>query len=249
MFFDGVDVTDDAVAGSANVTYTPEEELVDGSYEVTVNVSDNAGNTATKSWSFRVVSWLVDPMDGEDEDALETVGVAVFDADGAEILVGRFASNPEPDAPPPLFMIEDGFFDVQVTEAGGATEIVLIFAGPEITAETTAYVWSELQGEWLECSDQDYSVANEWLWVKVRADTTPNITDLGGTPFAISGEPVPDDILTYYRGYSGDAGVVETTDLLKAANDWSNAVVPPDFTEPISTTQLLVLANEWAATE
>jgi len=55
------------------------------------------------------------------------------------------------------------------------------------------------------------------------------------------------DILAYYRGYSGDAEVVETTDLLKAANDWANAVVPPDFTECISTIQLLALANEWAA--
>ena len=60
-------------------------------------------------------------------------------------------------------------------------------------------------------------------------------------------EAPPADILAYYRGYSGDAEVVETTDLLKAANDWANAVVPPNFTEPISTTQLLTLANEWAA--
>jgi hypothetical protein len=57
------------------------------------------------------------------------------------------------------------------------------------------------------------------------------------------------DILAYYRAYSGDPTKVETADLLKAANDWANEVVPPGFTEPISTTQLLTLANEWAATE
>jgi len=63
----------------------------------------------------------------------------------------------------------------------------------------------------------------------------------------VEGEVV--DILDYYRAYSGNPNVVDTQDLLKAANDWAHDVVPPGFTEPISTTQLLALANEWAATE
>lgn len=62
-------------------------------------------------------------------------------------------------------------------------------------------------------------------------------------------EVLPPDILAYYRGLGEDPNVVETTDLLQAANDWANEVVPSGFTEPISTTQLLALANEWAATD
>jgi len=181
MFFNGVDVTDDAVADGDNVTYTPEEELIDGSYEVTVNVSDNAGNEATETWSFRVVSWLEGPESVTDQDsldALDTVGVAVSGATGIAggegdiIQVGRYASNPEPEAPPTFAMIEDGFFDVKVTGAEDATLIVIKFADDNITAESTAYVWDDLEGAWLECSDQGYNSVDEFLWVKVRDDTS-----------------------------------------------------------------------------
>ena len=54
------------------------------------------------------------------------------------------------------------------------------------------------------------------------------------------------DILAYYRAYSGEPSVVDTQDLLWAANDWANEVAPPGFNEPIITVQLLTLANEWA---
>jgi len=251
MFLNGEEV--DATATTSGVTYTPTEDLVDGSYDVTVNVSDNAGNEATEIWSFRIVSWLDgSPVTGSgpDLDELDTVGVAVSGAtpDTSEITVGRYASNPEPDAPPTFSLIENGFFDVQVTGADTATLIVIKFADPEITAETTAYVWGETEGAWLECSDQGYNSVDEYLWVKVRTDTIPSIAELGGTPFAISGEAAV-DILAYYRGLGEDPNVVETTDLLQAGNDWANEVVPSGFTEPISTTQLLTLANEWAATD
>ncbi len=200
MLVDGVDVTDDASSlTDSAVTYTPEDDLAEGTHDVTVSVSDNAGNEATESWPFRVVSWLeADSVTCDDElnelDALETVGVAVsITGDDASITVGRYASNPEPDADAPSNLIEDGFFDVQVTACpdGGllvATQIVIKFADANITAESTAYVFDDLQGMWLACSDQGYNPTDEFLWVKVRAaDTTPNISELGGTPFAISG--------------------------------------------------------------
>lgn len=53
------------------------------------------------------------------------------------------------------------------------------------------------------------------------------------------------DVLVYYRGYSDNPYVVDTLDLLKAADDWIAGVVPPHFTEPITTLQLLALADEW----
>jgi plastocyanin len=56
----------------------------------------------------------------------------------------------------------------------------------------------------------------------------------------------PKDILTYYRGLGNDPNVIETTDLLKAADDWSNSIAPPGFISPITTQQLLALADEWS---
>lgn len=55
-------------------------------------------------------------------------------------------------------------------------------------------------------------------------------------------------IIGYYRSLGDDSKVVETTDLLKAADDWSSDVIPPGFTEPIATQELLQIAEEWAAT-
>ena len=54
-----------------------------------------------------------------------------------------------------------------------------------------------------------------------------------------------DAMLAYYRGLGQDHNIVETSDLLKAIDDWRNDASPPGFSTPISTDQLLTLANEW----
>lgn len=54
------------------------------------------------------------------------------------------------------------------------------------------------------------------------------------------------DILCYYRSLGSDPNIVETTDLLKAADDWSRNITPPGYTSPITTQQLLALADEWS---
>lgn len=229
MFLDGVDV--DVTGGASSVSYTPTEDLAEGSHDVTVNVSDLAGNAATESWSFRIVSWLAGPvegtvLDGACLDALDTVGVEVciFGDNDAYVTVGRYASNPEPDAPPTFTTIEDGFFDVKVTGADTATLIVIKFADDNITAESTAYVWGELEGEWLECSDQGYNPTDEFLWVKVRDDTTPNIVELGGTPFAISGVEVWDPMVYDVDG----SGVIEKDEALTAVADYFDLEITKD---------------------
>ena len=55
------------------------------------------------------------------------------------------------------------------------------------------------------------------------------------------------DMLAYYRGLGQYPDIVETNDLLKAADDWRNNVIPPGFSVLIATDQLLVLADEWRA--
>jgi hypothetical protein len=52
-------------------------------------------------------------------------------------------------------------------------------------------------------------------------------------------------ILSYYRSLASDPNVVETKDLLIAADDWNNNIIPPGFTSPVTTQQLLMLADEW----
>ena len=52
-------------------------------------------------------------------------------------------------------------------------------------------------------------------------------------------------ILAYYRELGLDPNIVETNDLLKAVDDWRNDIAPPGFSVPITSGQLLTLADEW----
>ena len=53
------------------------------------------------------------------------------------------------------------------------------------------------------------------------------------------------DIKTYYRSLGQYPDIVETNDLLKAADDWRNDITPPGFPASIATNQLLSLSDEW----
>jgi hypothetical protein len=53
------------------------------------------------------------------------------------------------------------------------------------------------------------------------------------------------NVLAYYRGLGQYPSVVETSDLLKAADDWRDNIIPPGFSAGIITDQLLTLADEW----
>lgn len=53
------------------------------------------------------------------------------------------------------------------------------------------------------------------------------------------------DIMAYYRGLNQYPDIVETNDLLKAADDWRDNIMPPQFAVSLNTNQLLTLADEW----
>ena len=55
-------------------------------------------------------------------------------------------------------------------------------------------------------------------------------------------------ILSYYRELNLYPNIVETKDLLKAADHWRNDIVPSGFSVPLTTVQLLALADEWRVT-
>jgi hypothetical protein len=54
LWVDGRDVTSECVRTSQFIQYLPSYEYPNGSVRVTVRVSDEAGNTTTKSWSFTI---------------------------------------------------------------------------------------------------------------------------------------------------------------------------------------------------
>jgi hypothetical protein len=56
--------------------------------------------------------------------------------------------------------------------------------------------------------------------------------------------PVSGDIVTYYKGL-GNPNIIETNDLLKAADDWRNDIIPQGYSLSITTGQLLALADGW----
>jgi hypothetical protein len=63
-----------------------------------------------------------------------------------------------------------------------------------------------------------------------------------------SAKPLPTpnpDILSYYRELGVYPDIVETSDLLKAADDWRNNIISQGFSVSITTNQLLTLADEW----
>jgi hypothetical protein len=51
---DGIDVTSSASVTQTGITYAPASPIADGTHTASVTVSDNAGNTATATWSFYV---------------------------------------------------------------------------------------------------------------------------------------------------------------------------------------------------
>jgi hypothetical protein len=53
------------------------------------------------------------------------------------------------------------------------------------------------------------------------------------------------DIFAYYRRLGNDPDLLETTDLLKAMDDWRNGANPIGFAIPINSYELYDLINEW----
>lgn len=82
---------------------------------------------------------------------------------------------------------------------------------------------------------------------RVEQSLNYNINLLADVLYTMVSSPTPPkgDILSYYRGLGKDIGIVETADILKAADDWRNNIVSPGFSVSITTVQLLTLADEW----
>jgi hypothetical protein len=72
------------------------------------------------------------------------------------------------------------------------------------------------------------------------------IMNANGTLANVGGDnSIKIDILEFYRRLGNDPGVVETTDLLRAFDDFRNNIVPQGFNRPLSAGEVDELVNEW----
>jgi hypothetical protein len=106
-------------------------------------------------------------------------------------------------------------------------------------------------GHWLQLLDLYGSTDSKKVMYGFVNDGTIkrvlNAEDISGIKWIYRTEKPPQigDILVYYRGLGIYSNIVETNDVLKAADDWRNDVVPQGFSVPITTAQLLTLIEEW----
>ena len=125
-------------------------------------------------------------------DAEDTAGVVVSSDVAVDIIsVASYAANPQADTPDPA----SSFFDVYVSDPGAAAAEINIRLYGDVTDETVAYMWGEVQGDWVEASDQGVSLFGGYVWIAVEdEDTVPTIEDLSGTVFALIESEVDEEL-------------------------------------------------------
>jgi hypothetical protein len=140
-----------------------------------------------------------------------------------------------------------------------------------ISANANALALHEIPPEgWIVTRGTDNADAfknstNEWAWINTDTDKTVTYTltaprnisigtyqingtimDANGILTNVEGDnTVKIDILEFYRRLGNDPGVVETTDILKAFDDFRNNIVPQGFDRPLSAGEVDELINEW----
>lgn len=117
-------------------------------------------------------------------------------------------------------------------------------------------------------ADDFNSNTNEWVWLNmtpgitrkvIYSITAPVDASIGtyyinGTisnssgVIAIVGENnmITLDIFKYYRRLGSNPDILETTDLLKAIDDWGSGMAPVGFARPVTYNELNALIDEWA---
>lgn len=110
--------------------------------------------------------------------------------------------------------------------------------------------------------------SNEWIWLNVTPGitrkviytiTAPSDASIGtyyinGTISNSSGvigivgenNMITLDIFEYYRRLGSNPDILETSDVLKAIDDWGSGTAPIGFVRPVTYNELNALINEWA---
>jgi hypothetical protein len=115
----------------------------------------------------------------------------------------------------------------------------------DFSADRIGTTWITDGGSWSISGDVLTGGVGGGTFGALRLKDT--ISNSSGVRVIVDGESaISSDILSYYRSLGSNPNTVETTDLLKAADDWSSDTAPPGFSAPITTVQLLALADKWS---
>lgn len=131
-----------------------------------------------------------------------TAGVRVTSSESADIGVAKYTGNPKETLEFSKELNALAYSDVYAIAADGTWDtgalVNIKLYDDAVTSSSKAYFWDKVAGAWIECYEQ--GAASGYVWVNVRpysatfSDRVPVLTDLAGTPFAISaGEPDEDD--------------------------------------------------------
>jgi len=163
-----------------------------------VNANGFTGAATTGTLTTATASLLASATQGVDVVPTLAAGTAWAPAAASVIAVGHYPANPQSDTPEPA--LADGFYDVYFadTNAGAAvaTLVTVKLYNDAITADTVAYVWSDLQGTWAACSSQGVNTFGGFVWIKITAAATsvPTILNLMGTEFALAETAAADEV-------------------------------------------------------
>jgi len=108
------------------------------------------------------------------------------------ITVAKYTSNP---GGVPSFSSIGKYIDVHIDSTSGVAEVEirLYYSADEIKElveeDLRLYWWNGTT--WVQCSNSSASIAEDYIWAKIRTGTTPNLNQLMGTPFGAGSPPVP----------------------------------------------------------
>jgi hypothetical protein len=131
-------------------------------------------------------------------DARDQADTEVVVTGTATVIVARYEDNP--GGPPPTGSSSlsslHKYIDVYVPDTTEVTELEtkLYYTDAEVAAadidkeESLRLFWSNGTA-WAECSDSGVNTAGNYIWAKIRGDTTPTLSHLTGTPFGGYGHP------------------------------------------------------------
>ncbi len=163
--------------------------------------ADGAGNEASDNVHY--CPWLLAPIDGCHTEKSDT-GEYVVDASGATdtevvkkgdgdptVSAIRYASNPGADLPCVTIGV---YIDVAIDDAANVDEIEvrLYYTASQIAGlpeqSLRLYWWDG--SSWVECSNTGVNAQNVdgysgYVWARITADSTPNLSQLVGLPFGV----------------------------------------------------------------
>ena len=111
------------------------------------------------------------------------------------VVSGRYTDDP--GGAPNFTAFTGGYIDVQIPDSTCASQVEIRLYYPKDTSDEHSlrlYWWDGTS--WRECSHQGVNTADVngyggYLWVQVRGDTFPALTDMTGTPFGGGHPPRP----------------------------------------------------------